>query len=210
MIGHADQKFVAYPIDPTLAQQGRSLVNWIAELRLPGDKPPVKQDWNKQAALSDFALPFQNWKFDWIDVPGLIATAEAVYAYPMVDRDPLPHWTFGRTTLLGDAAHPMYPIGSNGASQAILDARALADEIAAQPTDIPAALIAYEKKRLQATSNIVLTNRQNGPEQVMQLAEERAPQGFGHVEEVIARWELEAIAQRYKQIAGFEKEKLSA
>ncbi|AQG77983.1 flavin-dependent oxidoreductase [Spirosoma montaniterrae] len=209
MIGHADQKFVAYPIDPLLAYQGRSRVNWIAELNVGTDTMPVRQDWNRKADPATFAPPFANWQFDWLDVPALIDSTDAVYAYPMVDRDPLPRWTFGRVTLLGDAAHPMYPIGSNGASQAILDARALTDALTNSPDDIPAALQAYETARLAPTAQIVLMNRQNGPEQVMQLAEERAPLGFQQVEDVITRGELETIAQRYKQIAGFEREKLS-
>lgn len=210
MIGHADQKFVAYPIDPALAERDRSLVNWIAELNVRTDTMPIRQDWNRQADPATFAPPFAGWQFDWLDVPALIEAADAVYAYPMVDRDPLPRWTFGRVTLLGDAAHPMYPIGSNGASQAILDARALTDALTASPNDVPTALQAYETARLGPTAQIVLSNRQNGPEQVMQLAEERAPSGFRQVEEVISREELEAIAQRYKQVAGFDKSMLPA
>lgn len=209
MIGHADQKFVAYPIAPALTRQGRSLVNWIAELTVRTDIMPVRQDWNRKADPATFAPPFANWQFDWLNVPDLIDTASAVYAYPMVDRNPLPRWTFGRVTLLGDAAHPMYPIGSNGASQAILDARALTDALLSSPDDIPAALQAYETARLGPTAQIVLMNRQNGPEQVMQLAEERAPNGFQQVEEVIPRDELEAIARRYKQVAGFDHERLN-
>ena len=205
MIGHADQKFVAYPIDPSLAQRGRSLVNWIAELNVRTDTMPIRQDWNRKADPATFAPPFADWRFDWLDVPALIEAADAVYAYPMVDRDPLPRWTFGRVTLLGDAAHPMYPIGSNGASQAILDARALTNALITSPDDVPSALQVYESVRREATANIVLTNRRNGPEQVMQLAEERAPNGFQHIEDVISRAELEAIAQRYKQVAGFDK-----
>lgn len=209
MIGHADQKFVAYPIDPALTGQGQSLINWIAELNVGRDALPIRQDWNRQADPATFAPSFANWQFDWLDVPALINAATSVYAYPMVDRDPLPRWTFGRVTLLGDAAHPMYPIGSNGASQAILDARALADALTTQPGNVPNALQAYETARRGPTAQIVLSNRQNGPEQVMQLAEERAPNGFATVADVIPREELEAIAQRYKQVAGFDKEKLS-
>jgi 5-methylphenazine-1-carboxylate 1-monooxygenase len=126
----------------------------------------------------------------------------------MVDRDPLPRWTHGRVTLLGDAAHPMYPIGSNGASQAILDAEAIADALAADGfggdvRDPAGAFLAYESARREATGQIVLMNRQNGPDQVLQIAEERAPGGFSHVNDVIPQAELEAIAARYKQVAGF-------
>jgi 2-polyprenyl-6-methoxyphenol hydroxylase-like FAD-dependent oxidoreductase len=127
----------------------------------------------------------------------------------MVDRDPLEAWTQGRLTLLGDAAHPMYPIGSNGASQAILDARTLAYELATR-TDIDEALAAYEAARRPATSRIVLANRGNGPEQVMQLAHERAPDGFSRIEDVLSREELEAVAGGYKQLAGFDRDALNA
>jgi len=142
-------------------------------------------------------------------VPGLIRNAEYAYEFPLVDRDPLDRWTFGRVTLLGDAAHPMYPIGSNGASQAILDARVLAREILAHgPTE--AAMAAYEAERRPATSDLVLLNRRNGPEQVMQLVEERAPNGFGVVTEVLSQQELEDIANNYKRVAGFQVEALNA
>jgi 2-polyprenyl-6-methoxyphenol hydroxylase-like FAD-dependent oxidoreductase len=151
---------------------------------------------------------FESWKFDWLDVPSLIRAAERCYEYPMVDRNPLERWTFGRVTLLGDAAHPMYPIGSNGASQAILDARVLAREIRAHgPTE--AAMRAYESERRPATSAIVLANRKNGPEQVMQMVEERAPNGFARIEDVLSSEELQNAAAGYKRIAGFDKNALN-
>jgi 2-polyprenyl-6-methoxyphenol hydroxylase-like FAD-dependent oxidoreductase len=155
-----------------------------------------------------FREPFARWRFDWLDVPALIDGAEAIFEFPMVDRDPLPRWTHGRTTLLGDAAHPMYPIGSNGASQGILDAEAMAEAMAAtgfpsRSSDPAAAFARYEEARREATGRIVLSNRGNGPDQVMQIAEERAPDGFAHVHDVIPRDELEAISARYKQLAGF-------
>lgn len=207
MAGHQDQKFVCYPISPRHAAQGQALINWVAELRM-SDWATPRQDWNRQVSKERFAAPFQSWCFDWLDVPGLIDSAEAIYEYPLVDRDPLPRWSFGRMTLLGDAAHPMYPIGSNGASQAILDAEALALALTATD-DIPAALARYEAERRPPTAAIILANRKNGPEQVMQLAEERAPQGFAHIHEVIPRPELEEIAARYKQTAGFRVEQVN-
>ncbi|TDQ78566.1 2-polyprenyl-6-methoxyphenol hydroxylase-like FAD-dependent oxidoreductase [Dongia mobilis] len=201
MAGHQSQKFVCYPISRAALDAGQSLTNWIAELAVPGTTPP-RSDWNRVVPPSVFAAPFQNWRFSWLDIPAIIAGAEAVYEFPMVDRDPLPRWSHGRVTLLGDAAHPMYPIGSNGASQAILDARHLADCLAAG-SPISAALAAYEAVRLPATAGIVRLNRQNGPEQVMQLAEERAPNGFAAIDDVIPRDEMEEIARRYKLAAGF-------
>ncbi|MET0333907.1 MAG: flavin-dependent oxidoreductase [Rhizobacter sp.] len=202
MAGHPDVKFVAYPISRKLAEQGRSRINWIAELSVP--EMPTRTDWNREVDISVFAGPFDGWKWDWIDIPALIRGTSAVYEFPLVDRDPLPHWRQGHVTLLGDAAHPMYPIGSNGASQAILDVRALADALAGKG-NLVAALDAYEADRLPKTAKIVLLNRQNGPEQVMAIAEERAPQGFKHIHDVMPREELEGIAARYKQVAGFDK-----
>jgi 2-polyprenyl-6-methoxyphenol hydroxylase-like FAD-dependent oxidoreductase len=206
MAGYQHEKFVCYPISQRHTNEGRALVNWIAELTVEDSAPP-KQDWNREVDRAKFAPRFTDWKFDWLDVPKLIAGAKVVYEFPLVDRDPLPSWTQGRVTLLGDAAHPMYPIGSNGASQAILDAEALA--IALQRTDIATALMEYEANRRPATAKIVLLNRQNGPEQVMQIAEERAPNGFKHVNDVIPQSELEEIAARYKQTAGFTVEEVS-
>lgn len=208
MVGHADQKFVAYPIGTT--PEGSSLVNWIAELFVGGDEPPMKRDWNRRARKDDFAPPFRSWRFDWLDVPALIGATDEVYEFPMIDRDPVPRWSFGRVTLLGDAAHPMYPIGSNGASQAILDAAALTTALTgADAPAVPAALRRYEELRREPTSQIVLNNRKQGPERVMQLAEERAPRGFDRIESVIPRQELEDIARQYKLAAGFDRETLN-
>jgi 2-polyprenyl-6-methoxyphenol hydroxylase-like FAD-dependent oxidoreductase len=212
MAGHQDQKFVCYPISEPLRQQGRSLLNWIAELRLP-DSAPRPTDWNRKVDKSVFADQFKDWNWDWIDIPAVINGAEAIYEFPLVDRDPLPFWTLGRVTLLGDAAHPMYPIGSNGSAQAILDARYLADtldETMAAKGSLEYALKEYEAERLPRTAALVLRNRMNGPEQVMQVAHERAPQGFMDIEKVVPLREREAIAQRYKRLAGFDRQTLQA
>jgi 2-polyprenyl-6-methoxyphenol hydroxylase-like FAD-dependent oxidoreductase len=209
MAGHAAQKFVAYPISPVHERTGKQRINWIADLKVGDDGNIPVRDWNRRADKQKLLDAFSNWKFRWLDIPGLIQGAESIFEFPMSDRDPLPRWTFGRITLLGDAAHPMYPIGSNGASQAILDAESLTRSLQ-DINDPEAALKAYESVRLPATSAIVLQNRQMGPEQVMQLAEERAPEGFKDIEKVIPRQELEAIAARYKQIAGFDREKLNS
>jgi len=208
MAGHEFQKFVCYPITEPDAQ-GNSVINWIAERKFPVDDSWKREDWNRRANLEDFQPWFNEWRFDWLDIPALIENAESVYEYPMVDRDPLPQWTHGRVTLLGDAAHPMYPIGSNGASQAILDARFLTQKI--QQFGIgKAALAAYEDERRPATQKIVLANRGNGPEQVMRLVEERAPNGYEILEDVISTRELEDIANNYKKVAGFDKEILNS
>ncbi|WP_309646193.1 flavin-dependent oxidoreductase [Phenylobacterium sp.] len=208
MAGHQDMKFVAYPIDPAVAARGASLINWIAELRFPDTVEWRREDWNRPGVLADFLPRFESWDFGWLNVPGVIAGAERIFEYPLVDRDPIGRWTFGRVTLLGDAAHPMYPIGSNGASQAVLDARTLAYELATRG-DTVQALAAYEAARRPPTTAIVLANRGNGPEQVMQLAQERAPDGFADVHDVLSRAELEATAGAYKKVAGFDREALN-
>jgi 2-polyprenyl-6-methoxyphenol hydroxylase-like FAD-dependent oxidoreductase len=204
MAGHEALKFVAYPISRDTA-----VINWIAERRFRPDHVWRREDWNRSGKLEEFLPWFENWRFDWLDVPAVIRAADRCFEYPMVDRDPVERWTFGRVTLLGDAAHAMYPIGSNGASQAILDARVLAREIQRHGVT-PEALHAYETERRPATARIVLANRRNGPEQVMQLVQERAPDGFSHIEDVLTQAELEAAAAGYKRIAGFDKDELNA
>lgn len=201
MAGHQDQKFVAYPIEPP-RPDGLQRINWIAELRVAQNLR--REDWNRQGDLADFLPQFADWRFDWLDAPALIEAAGAIYEYPMVDRDPLPRWSHGRVTLLGDAAHAMYPIGSNGASQAILDAQALAAALGRE-ADPVAALAAYESARLAATAAIVVANRGNGPEHCMQLAHERAPDGFSSIDDVFAPGELEAMAAHYKLLTGLTK-----
>ena len=208
MAGYGDQKFVCYPIDPAPAP-GCSLINWIAELRFPEGTEWRREDWNRPGQLADVLPRFESWNFGWLDAPALIRGAARMFEYPMVDRDPVGRWTFGRVVLLGDAAHPMYPIGSNGASQAILDARTLAFQLATEAS-IEAALAAYEAERRPATARLVLANRGEGPERILNLAEERAPGGFTDVADVIPHAELAAVADGYKQIAGFDREALNA
>ena len=201
MAGHYDQKFVCYPISKP-DENGVALMNWIAELKVP-DWQQLDQNWINKVSKDVFYAPFASWTFDWLDVPATINAATEIYQYPMTDRDPLPQWTFGCMTLLGDAAHPMYPIGSNGASQAVLDAEVLADALAAD-NSVPEALAAYEAVRRPATANIVLANRGEGPDIILQIAEDRAPNGFDNIDDVISGAELEAISSRYKQTAGFD------
>lgn len=209
MAGYQQVKFVAYPISRQDSERGEPLINWIAEREFAEDYEWRREDYNRVAKLEEFAPWFDNWNFGWLDVPGLIANAEYVFEYPLVDRDPLERWTFGRVTLMGDAAHPMYPIGSNGSSQAILDARVLAREIQ-DKGETNAALVAYEAERRPATTQLVMLNRGNGPEQVMQMVEERAPNGFKVVTDVLTQQELEGIANNYKRVAGFQVEALNA
>lgn len=201
MAGHEDQKFVCYPIEP-VRHDGLQRINWIAELRRPLMRN--REDWNREGQIEDFLPEFESWDFGWLDVPGLIRSAERIYEYPMVDREPIATWTRGLVTLLGDAAHAMYPIGSNGASQAILDAGAITRALVTSASAAEA-LQVYEAERLPPTSAIVRANRGNGPEQCMQLAELRAPQGFNCVDDVFAPGELQAIADQYKQLTGMTR-----
>ncbi len=209
MAGHIDQKAVVYPISEEVRRRGRSLINWVMEIRL-GDgstPPPRREDWSRTGRHTDVLRHFADWRFDWLDIPALIAATPEFYEYPMVDRDPLPRWSWGRITLLGDAAHPMYPIGSNGASQAILDGRALA-RCLVEHADPVRALRFYEAERLPPTTQVVLANRLMGPELVMQLVEERAPGGFSDLAAVISEDELRRYADRYKRLAGFAVDEL--
>ncbi|HXZ85965.1 MAG TPA: flavin-dependent oxidoreductase, partial [Myxococcota bacterium] len=208
MSGHAEQKFVCYPIERP-GPDGRQLLNFVAELRFARGPLAEREDWSRPGELSDFLPRFADWRFGWLDVPALVRAADAVFVYPMVDRDPLPRWSFGPVTLLGDAAHPMYPIGSNGASQAILDARVLTGCLRHHAGDPERALARYDEIRRAATAEIVLANRRQGPEAAMQLVEDRAPGGFAAIGEVVSEAELAAIAESYKRIAGFSVAELN-
>ncbi|HEY2617701.1 MAG TPA: flavin-dependent oxidoreductase, partial [Acetobacteraceae bacterium] len=183
--GGMGQKFVFYPIHADSATPERRLTNWAVMARI-GDGtglPPRGEDWNRPGQL-DEVEPFvrDRFRLDFVDPLALIRASGTFYEYPMCDRDPLPRWSFGRATLLGDAAHPMYPVGSNGASQAVLDARALARHLAGN--NVSDALAAYDAERRPMTAEIVLNNRKGGPERVIDVLEERAPDGFADVEAV--------------------------
>jgi 2-polyprenyl-6-methoxyphenol hydroxylase-like FAD-dependent oxidoreductase len=205
--GHPAQKFVAYPIGDL--RDGRQLVNFIAELRRPRDDLAQREDWNRRGDLDDFLPAFLGWDFGWLDVPATIRAADATYLFPMVDRDPLSSWRLGRAVLLGDAAHPMYPIGSNGASQAIVDARVLAACLS-RTTDVEAALATYESVRLPATSRVVTANRGMGPELPMKLVEERAPDGFDDIGDVITPAEILEVTDGYRQASGMALSELQS
>lgn len=206
--GYFGRRVIVYPISRREQEQGRALINWVAEFKVGADQPMPTQDWEHAARAADAVAPFASFRFDFLDIPALIHGAIEVFQYPMVDREPLSSWDFGRVTLLGDAAHPMFPVGSNGASQAILDARVLARELALQPS-IDQAVAAYDAARRPATSAVVLANRQIGPGRCLELVEERAPDGFTDLASVISQDELLAISQAYKRTAGFDPEILN-
>jgi 2-polyprenyl-6-methoxyphenol hydroxylase-like FAD-dependent oxidoreductase len=200
-------KMVIYPIRNNVDGRGNQLVNWVAELETPQYK---KRDWNRPGDINDFIGAFADWHFDWLDVPAFIRKAQTILEFPMVDQDPLPWWSRGRVTLLGDAAHPMYPRGSNGAGQAILDARVLTDALASH--DDPAdALRAYEAKRLPFTAEVVRMNRKNPPDAILREVFERTgDQPFRRIEDIISEEELVALSEGYKRVAGFDKRSLMA
>ncbi len=200
-------KMVIYPIVDNIDGQGMQLINWMAEIEGSAEH---MNDWNSGGKAEDFISIFKDWTFDWLDVPALIRNADQILEYPMVDKDPVGQWTFGRVTLMGDAAHPMYPRGSNGSAQALIDARTLAAELAAQldaQADPVAALHAYEDKRREATARVVLTNRSLPPDFInIKVDELSGDKPFRHIDDLISQEELRQISENYKKIAGFSLE----
>jgi 2-polyprenyl-6-methoxyphenol hydroxylase-like FAD-dependent oxidoreductase len=194
-------KMVIYPIVDNVDGQGNQLINWVAEIRDPSAR---MNDWNKPGRIEDFLTVFDRWRYDWLDVPALVAGSQQIFEYPMVDKDPLSRWSFGRVTLMGDAAHPMYPRGSNGSAQALIDARTLADELADTPGDPEGALQRYQAARLPATARVVETNRTLPPDFIIMKADELSGgRPFERIDDLISQDELRAISDNYKQIAGF-------
>ena len=200
--GDMKEKLVLYPIAPGASPATR-LTNWVvcAQIGDASKPPPRREDWSRAGQLDEVLAHVARFRIPFLDVAALVRATSEFWEYPMCDRDPLPFWTQGRVTLLGDAAHPMYPVGSNGASQAVLDARCLADLLASQAPG--AALAAYAAERLPKTAEIVRANRKGGPERVVDEVSARAPDGFARLEDVISREELAAIAGGYAQMAGF-------
>lgn len=199
-------KTVIYPVRPaTPGSGGLPLVNWVAEIE---KADAVRQDWTGRGRLADMMPAFAGLKFDWLDITGMIEATGEILEYPMVDRDPLPRWSFGRLSLLGDAAHPMYPRGSNGAGQAIIDARCLAG-LVRRLGATPDALAQYEAIRGPATARVVLTNRSDPPDAILREVWQRSGgRPFARIEDVIAPAELQAMSERYKKVAGFDVETL--
>ncbi len=208
MAGHETQKFVTYPISAP-DKNGEAVINWIAELWFEPDSHWNREDYNRKGELADFLPAFERWSFDWLDIPALVKAADKIYEFPMIDRNPLERWSFGRATLLGDAAHAMYPIGSNGATQAILDARVLGRCFVEHGVNA-AALRAYDDDRRPKCNAVVLANRGNGPDQVMQVVEERCGGDFADIDDVLSLTERLEMAKAYKRIAGFDVDILNA
>jgi 2-polyprenyl-6-methoxyphenol hydroxylase-like FAD-dependent oxidoreductase len=198
---------IVYPISKRHEDGGRAWINWVVSARTAAGGRMPAQDWQHEVDREQVLAVAREVRLDFLDLPALIRGAEAVYQYPMVDRDPLPTWDFGNLTLLGDAAHPMYPTGANGASQAIIDARVLARELALRTGE--AAIAAYDAQRRPATAAVVEANRRGGPMKPLALVEQRAPDGFAKLEDVISPQELTQIAEAYKREAGFDAEMLN-
>lgn len=193
-------KLVVYPIGDNIDGDGNQLVNWVAEIR---QAEVDRNDWNKPGKLEDLLPIYEHWRFDWLDAAAMLAKSDLILEYPMVDKDPVPRWTFGRVTLMGDAAHPMYPRGSNGSAQALVDARALIDLIV-DAGATPATLRVYEKARLEPTANVVRTNRESPPDLIIIKVEElTGGKPFKNIDDVISQEELRTISENYKSIAGF-------
>jgi 2-polyprenyl-6-methoxyphenol hydroxylase-like FAD-dependent oxidoreductase len=209
LIGHDTQRIVAYPISDPDPDTGLALMNWIAELRIDPSNGWNKEDWNRAADIADFLPAFENWKFGWLDAPALIKGADTVFEYPMVDRDPLDRWTDGHVSLMGDAAHPTYPVGSNGASQAIIDARVIGAKLLEHGLN-PSALEAYEAEMRPLTTGVIRANRGSGPDAVLQRVEDLCGGDFEQIGDVIPHAELAAHSDKYKSIAGFSIDALNA
>lgn len=206
--GGMEAKFVLYPIGAGTAPD-RRLTNWAVMAKVSeGGTPPRKEDWSRPGRWDDMRPYVEKFNLPQIDVSHLIEATGEFYEYPLCDRDALPRWSHGRVTLLGDAAHPMYPVGSNGASQAILDARCLADRLVTADNPMHA-LWQYDRERLPMTAQIVRMNRKGGPEGVIDAVESLAPGGFGNIDDVLSYDQRMAIVRGYASTAGFAKSQVN-
>ncbi len=207
-LGTHDHRLVFYPITPADPQTGLATINWIAEITIDNSAGWISGEWNKQVDLDHFLPYFADWNYDWLDVPAMLSKASAVYEYPMIDRDPVPSWVDGNVALLGDAAHVMYPVGSNGASQAIVDARVLGAAVLKYGASMDA-VTSYNEELCDDVSKLVLRNRGAGPFGILNIVEERCGGNFNDISEVISPDEIEAYMAQYKRAAGFSMEALN-
>ena len=207
-LGGARHRVVFYPISPTDPATGLATINWIAEITVDNASGWRDGDWNRRAHIDEFIGHFADWNYCWIDVPAMLRGASEIFEYPMIDRDPVPTWVDGRAALLGDAAHVMYPVGSNGASQAIIDARVLGVHLLTHGVT-PAALQAYDQQLCADISALVLRNRNAGPFGLLGLVDDRCGGVFDDIDQVVPAAEREAFMSRYKAAAGFAIETLN-
>jgi len=208
-VGSLKHRVVLYPISPPDPVTGLSTINWIAEITVDNSAGWAQGDWNRRVKLEDFIHHFEGWNYDWLDVPAMLRGAKEVFEYPMIDRDPVPTWVDGRVALIGDAAHVMYPVGSSGASQAIVDTRVLGAAMVQHGVS-PQALQAYDQKLCKDISALVLRNRGSGPFAILGLVDERCGGVFDNIDDVIPKAERDEFMARYKQAAGFAIEALNA
>jgi 2-polyprenyl-6-methoxyphenol hydroxylase-like FAD-dependent oxidoreductase len=208
-LGTHRHRVVFYPISQPDPATGLATINWIAEITVDNSQGLRDGDWNKKVAIDSFIHHFEGWRYDWLDVPAMLRGADEVFEYPMIDRDPVPTWVDGRVALLGDAAHVMYPTGSNGASQAIVDARVLGAAMIEHGVSSEA-LEAYDRKLCAEISGVVLRNRGAGPFGLLNLLDERCGGVFDDIDAVIPPEERDEFMSRYRIAAGFAKERLNA
>ena len=210
LAGNNSQRFVSYPISGPDAKSGLASINWIAEKSVDPNSAVSKEDWNREVGVEQFLSDFENWNFGWLNVPWIIERAEKVYEYPMVDREPVNRWTIGPVTMIGDAAHATYPVGSSGASQAIVDARILTSKIAKLGPGHQAA-IAYEEIVRPMANAVTIANRgSGGPDAIMQMAEDRCAGDFSKIDDKLPIEERKAHALQFKRLAGLTIEELNA
>jgi 2-polyprenyl-6-methoxyphenol hydroxylase-like FAD-dependent oxidoreductase len=208
-VGSMKQRVVLYPISQPDEGTGLSTINWIAEITVDSSAGWPEGDWNRRVDVEDFIAHFEGWNYEWLDVPRMLRGAAEVFEYPMIDRDPVPSWVDGRVALIGDAAHAMYPVGSNGASQAIVDTRVLGAAMLEHGVT-PAALAAYDRRLCRPVSELVLRNRGAGPFGLLGIVEERCGGVFDRIDEVVPAAERDAFMANYKAAAGFAIEALNA
>src|SRR5262245_30272781 len=206
VVGHRTQRAIVYPI--AALPGGKVRINWLAYTEIPRGAPPLEA-WDTVADGALAVERFAGWRFPWLDVRELFARTARVLQLPNVDRDPIQRWSFGRVTLIGDAAHPMQPVGAQAGSQAVVDGRVLAASLLAS-RDPVAALMRYQEQRIAAMNDMIIRNRNLGLEAVLQMAEERAPDGFADIADVLTRDELEQTAASFKQAAGFDVETVNS
>jgi len=207
-LGTHRQRIVFYPISHPDPRTGLSMINWIAEVTVDNAEGWKQRGWFRQVGIDDFLHHFEGWTWDWLDVPALIRQADGAYENPMIDRDPVPTWQDGPVALLGDAAHAMYPTGSNGASQAIVDARVLGAAMVEHGVTA-AALAAYDARLCGPISQLILRNRGAGPFGLLNIVDERCGGTFDNIDDVIPTKERTEFMAGYKAAAGFAIESLN-
>jgi 2-polyprenyl-6-methoxyphenol hydroxylase-like FAD-dependent oxidoreductase len=207
-LGTHRHRVVFYPISRPDSVTGLATINWIAEITVDNSNGWSDGDWNKRVAIDDFIHHFEGWSYEWLDVPAMLRGAAEVFEYPMIDRDPVPSWVDGNVALLGDAAHVMYPTGSNGGTQAVMDARVLGAAMIEHGVT-RRALQAYDLQLCEEISAVVLRNRGAGPFGLLNLLDERCGSVFDDIDTVIPPAEREAFMSRYKTAAGFAMERLN-